>query len=138
MADDNGGAAARGPVIHRTQLFGGRETAAEVHARHVWQGKRCQGCRSPKIAIEIRVSLLIKDLPATLQSELVLRMSAGLLDIQPFDTPSGKAVRWSTVYACRSCAPSAERAAARGAPSYALVYIDRGPDADRPVVAVPR
>lgn len=135
MADDSG---ARAPVIHRTKLFGGRETAEEVHAKHVWRGKRCNGCRSPKIAIEIRVSILVKDLRPEIQSELVLRAAAGLISVKPFQTPSGPALRWSTVYACRSCQATAERAAARGAPSYALVHIDRGVGADQPIVAVPR
>lgn len=131
MADD-----ARAPVIHRTQLFGGRETAAEVHARHVWRGKVCNGCRSPHVVIEIRVSILVKDLPADVHAAMVLSNAAGQTDIQPFQTVGGPAVKVSTVYACRSCQRTAEVAAARGAPSYALVYIDRGPDADRPIVAV--
>lgn len=138
MADDNGGAAARGPVIHRTHLFGGRQTAAEVHASHVWRGKRCQGCRSPKVAVEIRVSFLVKDLPSSIASAMALDNAAGLTNIQPFQTPQGPAVRWATVYACQGCRSTAERVTARTMPSYALIYIDSGPDPDRPIVAVPR
>lgn len=126
---------ANGPIIHRRKLFDGQITAEELHRREVWGRERCHACRGRPVVIEIRSSILVKDLPPLVQSAMVLDMAAGIQKWAPFDTKYGKAVQSGQVFACAACAKDAERAAARG-PSYALVHIDRGVGADNPVVQV--
>lgn len=123
-------------VIHRSKLFGGRETALDVHRRVVWGDKRCTACRQRPVVIEIKTMILVKDLPSDVRAALVLGLAAGDPRMpKPFDTPHGKALTTGQIFACQHHARDAELAAARG-PSYAIVTIDRGPGEDKPLVSV--
>lgn len=131
----------RAPAIHGRKLFDG-ESAESVHAKVGFPpGSKCLGCGNPPGVggITLRSFLSVSDLkkidpngfgvvaemhPDKLAAMIVLMRGASG---QPVPH-----VRISTVYACRMCAPAAEKAAARG-PSYAVVDITRGPGPDNAV-----
>lgn len=122
------------PVIHRQTFMGGKATPLEVHARYAWHGKLCQGCGSASPVIRVRVHVKPEDLEPALEAEIRLRNAVtGGSYIPLYKTIWGNFVTVSDIVACRACQPEMERVAARG-PSYALVEIDRGPDAIRPTV----
>jgi hypothetical protein len=135
-----------GEIIHREKLFGGKFTAEEAHAAHVFKGQKCAGIEAGCIgklgigSIVIRTFMSVKDLKARdpngfgllceIDPDAVARM---LVSFKGSDGRPVPYVRIATVYACKHCAAAAERAAAHG-PSYAVVEIDRGPGAD-PIVS---
>jgi hypothetical protein len=116
-------------IIHRTQFDGGRSTPEEYHQRHAFKpGQKCSGCPRRPVAT-LRVLLPIEEL-IKVDAEGVGRMIVEApreLDALCSHLTDGVYIRTTTVYACRSCLPAAERAAARGAPSWAIVEISRGP-----------
>lgn len=121
------------PIIHRDKLFGGRHTAEELHAKLAFGNHRCDGCGGPP-AIRISVFVPLRDMALDLRLAVEFEISQGR--INTVKTSAGLAVRTSFVHACKLCQPTAERAAARGAPSYAIVDIMRGPSPDQPLVQV--
>jgi hypothetical protein len=127
----------RGQIIHRSKLFGGVVTAAEVHARHGFrQPCAIQGCSNlPVIAIKMLMlhDEFVKQSPL-LAAEIARTNPSGPY-IPCIDTTFGKMVMVSKTCACRTHQADAEKAAAK-APSWVLVEIDRGPGADKPVVQV--
>lgn len=122
--------------IHIKRFMGGRKTPQQAHREMTYQGKRCTGCKGPP-AIRICVFYPVAEVSRALVNMLALQAKAAgepppfirfneRYGNQPF-------LMVSDVYACETCAPTAERAAARG-PSYAVVHIDRGPDPTNKVV----
>ena len=123
-------------VIHRKVLFGGVETAMEVHARLGWRG-RCNACGGPPV-IQIRTFMLLEDAVKTCPEYvgmIAMTNPAGTLEVPTQKTKFGDMIRVGSVLACKHHQKEAELAAARG-PSNALVEIDRGPGAERPIVGV--
>lgn len=127
----------RKPVIHRTKLFGGVKTAAEVHSETAWRGKcTIEGCPHLPV-IQIRCFMTLNDFVNKAPS-----MAAAIAASNP-DGPFvptvpmtwGPMVRFSTVNACRTHQSDAEKTVAK-APSWVMVEIDRGPGADKAVVQV--
>lgn len=130
---------AKQEVIHRSKLFGGLTTAAEVHSR---QGFR-QPCEAPgcKNLPVIQVRMLM------LHDEFLKRspqMAAGIAASNPdgpfvptIPTTFGPMVMYSKVCACRTHQKELELSAAK-APSWILVEIDRGPGSEKAQVAVSR
>ncbi len=130
----------RAPIIHRDKLFGGVETAEEVHARCGFPpGAQCMGCGKPPGVggITMRTFMSVKDLKQRDPDGFGLvcemypdKVAAMLVPMMGSDGQPVPYVRCTTTYACRFCAPAAERAAAHG-PSYAIVDITRGPQPDK-------
>lgn len=118
--------------IHRTKLFGGELTAAEVHSKHSFPpGARCTGCNTHKLMTRIIVLCPLDELKKRdpLMGDLMM------VDPEKFNallvpTIHGPHIRLSTVYACEQCTPAAEKVAAK-APSWMIIDIHRGPKADR-------
>lgn len=129
----------RGPVIHRTTFenkYG--ETPQEMHRRIVFAGLRCAGCGSEKVAAVIKVIVPWAEVPdmvrATVELDCVLRDEPR----PTFRTKDGVEMTIaSKVPTCGMCRRTAERVAARSAPSYAIVEIDEGPKDQGAVVQVP-
>lgn len=121
-------------IIHRRKNFGGVMTAEQVHAELAWWKNTCSACGAPP-AMRIQVFILVKDLEPAVRAVAELEIAAGRLHTVPYQ--QGPALRVAKIYACVLCRKAAERAAARRAPSYAIVDIDRGPGPDSPIVAVP-
>lgn len=126
----------RGETIHRTKLFGGRQTAEEVHAKYGMK-LPCHACgKMPVIMIK---TLMLHDefikRDPVLASEIARTNPAGPY-VPTFPTTFGPMVLISKVTACKQHQRDLEKAAAKG-PSYILVEIDRGPGADRAQVSVP-
>lgn len=122
------------PIVHFQKLFGGRETAMELHRRLAWNGKPCTGCGSKETAIQIEILVRLSDMEVNLREAVEIEIAMGRITEVPVH--GGPAIRTSHVLACKSCQGTAERAAARGAKSFTLVWIDRGPGEDKPMVSV--
>lgn len=120
-------------ILHRKKLFGGRETAQQIHAEMAWGGRKCDGCGQPP-AIRIQVFVALADMEVHLREAVQLEIARG--KIHRVQMKQGPAVRVSCMHACRFCQVTAERVAARDAPSYAIVDIERGPGPDKPIVGV--
>ena len=129
--------------IHRTKLFKGQKTAEEVHREYGMRG-RCDLCGGPP-AILVRMLALISDVKAQSMPYWVAICSSaatnghvddhGNIKVPFIKTTYGRMIRISTAMACAHHQKELEVTAAR-APSWVLVEIDRGPGADRPLVAV--
>ncbi|KKN72063.1 hypothetical protein LCGC14_0414580 [marine sediment metagenome] len=123
-----------GENLHRKKLFGGLQTAEEYHSEHAFPpNARCQGCKTRGVTTRIIVYYPVDEVkkrdPAFAAiSEVSPQKFLALL----MQTKSGPMVRISTVYACKQCTPTIEKAAAKG-PSWALVDINRGPGPDKAV-----
>jgi hypothetical protein len=135
----------RSAPLHTRKLFGGVMTAEEAHAKHAYHANhRCDGCGGKldvgHIVLRSFISEddLAKNDPAGFGVMVVKHPDAvAKMRVQMKGTDGNPVpyIRVKTVYACRACAPSAERAAAHG-PSYAIVDIQRGPGPDKIVAAV--
>jgi hypothetical protein len=131
----------RAPIIHKHQMFAGEGTAEEIHARYGFpRGAKCMGCkRHPGVGgIAIRSFVSVSDLktgdPEGYMVYLMMgeEKRAGVTVLMKGS--SGEPVpyvRVMTVYACKTCRPAAESAAAK-APSYYITDINRGPGPDKP------
>lgn len=123
---------------HIKKFMGGRMSPQDLH-QAVGVRNPCVGCGQPSV-IRIKVLVGLKELTAR-HPEFVAQImttNPNGLYVPTVDTTYGKMVKVSDVGACRLCQKDAETAAARGAPSWAIVEIDRGPGADRGVGQVPR
>jgi len=128
------------PIVHRTKLFGGVQTAQEVHAKLAFR-QPCQapGCKNLPI-VQAKMFMLHDDFIAQcpkMAAAIALTNPDGSRTIPCVPMTFGPMVMFSKVAACRSHQRELEQAAAR-APSYVLVEIDRGPGADKPMVQVSR
>lgn len=127
----------RGATIHRSKLFGGVTTAAEVHARHGIR-QPCQADRCKNLPV-IQIRMLMAHDEFVKRNPQLATMIAMTNESGPYipaiPTTFGPMVMFSKVAACRTHQKDLERAAAK-APSYILCEIDRGPGADKPVVQV--
>lgn len=131
------------PVIHRSKLFNGKRTAAEVHAQFGFVD-RCGLCGGPPV-IKVKMMALISEIKKRSPEYWVAICSAaaqgGHLDrngnimVPYIDTTYGKMIRFSQNTACAAHRRELEVTAAK-APSWVLVEIDRGPGADNPIVQV--
>lgn len=119
-------------IVHRKKLFGGRETAQQVHAELAWYGKTCAACDGPP-AIRIQVFVLLSDLDPARRAAVLFEVGMGRQRI--LKLAGGDGVKASDIAACALHIKGAEHAAA-GAPSWAIIEIDRGPGVDNPVVGV--
>ena len=125
------------PVIHRKQLFGGKNTAEEVHSAALMaKGAKCNMCGAPPL-VTYRSQALLKDLEEySPQWVAAIRMSNPEGPYVPtFQSVFGPMVTMSTAYACKNCERPADLAATKH-PSWVHVEIDRGPGSDNPVVGV--
>lgn len=127
----------------RKQLFGGRTTAEEVHAKLAFpKNAKCGGCKRRPVIRAItmapfdearkrypEIDLIAEMNPNELMHRIV-RIRENLTDKE------GKPyIRLGIAYSCKSCAPVMEKALAR-APSWCIVEINRGPGAEKPIVGV--
>jgi hypothetical protein len=130
--DDRWGAHAE--VRHFRKLFGGCNTALEVHAMCAWRG-RCLACGGPPV-VRCKVFVLAAELIAR-HPELCARIAVGWQQVCGLPAPQLPLVdtRWgamvliSDTVACAHHRKQAEVAAAhppRGLDCF--VWIDRGPD----------
>lgn len=123
----------RGPVVHRKKLFGGRQTAQEVHAAHAFpHDARCAGCgragglqtRAIVFAPLDKMNALDPDFE-TIMCVDPMRFQSVLLP-----TKYGLMVKISTAYACPPCTPALGKSLAK-LPDYLLVDLNYGPGADK-------
>lgn len=122
------------PIIHSTKLFGGRETAMELHRRLAWNGKPCDGCGAKDTSLRIQTFVLMSDMSA--DTRMAIEFQISIKKLHAAKLPGGRrAIRTGVMHACPRCAPSLERAAAKG-PSYAILDFDRGPGEDKPLIQV--
>lgn len=121
-----------GEIIRRDKLFGGRMSADELHVKYAWHGKKCSACGAPP-ALRIQSFILISDLVPWQKDHVTLEIAMGRL--HPVKLEPGPALRYGDVYACSTCAPAAERQAAK-CPSYMVVWLERSPGSDNPIVGV--
>lgn len=129
------GKASRSKNIHLKKLFGGKETAEQVHRQSLPGKCPCGGPPAIQIRTFMPVDEVIKNPPFAMS---LAARNEGKIPCVDFKGPGGvprKFVRVGTVYACDSHKVEAERAAARG-PSCAVVEINRGPGPDKPMVQV--
>jgi len=125
-------------VRSRKQLFGGRETAEEVHSSAAFPpGSKCAGCGKSRglimrIIILAPVDEISKRDPRF--ADMVEQCPQQFMEIV-VRTKYGTMLRLSTTYACHACQRDAERAAAK-APSWCIVDINRGPGKDKTIVGV--
>lgn len=125
----------RGPTVHRNRkkLFGGRQTAQEVHAQHAFPHDAvCAGCKRLG-GLQTRALVFA---PLEKMNELDPYFEA-VMCIDPvkfqsvlLPTKYGVMVRISTVYACPSCTPALSKSLAK-LPDYLLVDINTGPGVDK-------
>lgn len=126
-------------IIHTTKLFGGRETAQEVHRRYTW-GPRAActicGCRDVLIRITCAMSPreLVERFP-NVAAKIMAQSDNG--QIPSYMSKWGALTIFSEAFSCSTHQAAAERAAAH-LPSYVYVDIDRGVGEDVTVVQVPR
>ena len=121
-------------VLHRKKFMNGEMTPQEMHSKYAFPvGAKCAGCGGPPL-VTIRsfaeeAEMLKRD-PRLKVLQLVEPEKYGSI---PLGTKMGAYLRISEVFACASCAPDAERAAAKH-PSWCFVDINRGPAEMRIVV----
>lgn len=129
----------KSPIIHRRKLFGGRQTAQEVHAQHAFPPwAKCGGCGSRKQLQSVARVLYPLD-------EMRKRdpLFDALMSVNPqkfmetiVQTIHGPYIRLTTVYCCRD--PHCQKAFAAALakqPSWAIVDKNDGPGPDRIVVS---
>lgn len=129
---------AKAPVIHRSKLFSGKQTANEVHREHAWAGGRCCVCNTGDIVVQLSYFQSPLDLALhepRIAAMLLATSENGQMPI--WQSKYGPMTPYWTEHACSSCQGQVERAAAH-LPSYVFVQIDRGVGADKAIVAVPR
>jgi len=124
-----------GKTIHRKKLFGGRQTAEEVHQQHAFPiGATCAGCsRRPLLR-----AIVMMELKEALKNPAVAQLSQlspedfmkSVVQIKSSDGSPTPYYRCSVVYACKSCAREMEKQLAK-APSHCIVEINRGPGTDK-------
>lgn len=124
-------------VIHLKRFDNGNMTPAEYHSKHAFpKGARCCVCpRRPSMTIRVFMPLdeLVKR-----DAEFIGRMVMNdpeALDKLCVHLTDGVYVRVSSILVCHECSPAAERAAAKGAPSWAYVEVAHGPDAPKLIVS---
>jgi hypothetical protein len=116
-------------VLHRKRFMGGRETPNEVH-RRLGIGKKCVTCSRPG-AIRIRVFMpydeAMQRAPDMMAAIMVSNPDGPFVPTLDFKDGSTvrKFIKASDSAFCDFCKVEAERVAA-GAPSWAVVEIDRG------------
>lgn len=119
--------------IHRQKLFGGKPVE-QIHQELAWMGKKCGKCGQPP-AIRI---LVLADPKEFVRREphfaaMAQHMHGGLPMVQ---TKWGPMVKYGEAFACSGCRAEAEKTAARGQKDWMHIWIDRGPEPDRPQVQV--
>lgn len=117
-------------IIHTRKFMQGSCTPEELHQELSFPpGSKCKLCgRPPMIAIR-----------SFAEEKEMLNRDPNLIVLAKTDptkyasmtitTRSGRYLRLGEVFACRSCAPQAEREAAHH-PSWCFVDVDRGPGPD--------
>lgn len=125
-------------IIHTTKLFGGRETAEDVHRQHAWHGARCNACGDREVVVQVSTHMLTKELIEKNPHNIVARIMAQSEDgtIPSWQSKYGRMTMVGVAYACTTHQRALETTAARG-PSSVLVEIDRGPGKDKIVAQVP-
>lgn len=121
------------PIVHRTALFGGRETAMEVHRRLAWNNARCTGCGGLPVVCA-RTFVALTDMSMDTRVAIEVEIAMGRIKTTP--TKQGQAICTGVAYACSGCKATMARQLAKG-PSYAMTDWDEGPGEDPIIVAVP-
>lgn len=113
--------------IHMDRFMDGAATPQEVH-RTLGINKACVGCGRPA-GIRIKVLAEYGELVQRNPDFVALLMVASPdgATVPTVATKYGPMVLISDIGACELCRKTAEVAAARGAPSWCIVEIDRGP-----------
>lgn len=125
-------------VIHRDKLFGGRETAQEVHQRTALAGRVCI-CGAPASMRALSFAPVADALNYAPEYMMALaRANNGQIPMLKFrrgrtDDSATEFVKIGEVCACSRCKSQLERQMAK-APSWVLVDFDYGPGEDKPQV----
>lgn len=126
-------------VIHRDKLFGGRETAEDVH-RRLGFGGDCTICGRPPVIKIVTLAPLV-DVMSKMPEYAAFRASVSGGQLHTVKSKYGELVRLTKVIACHLHRTDAIKAAARppkGWRDCLVVDIDEGPGADKVVSQVPR
>jgi len=120
--------------IHIEKFMGGRMTPRDVHAQLAFPfGSKCKYCSNPpaaKLTSFAEEAEMLKRDPAL---KIHAKAEPDKYSQMRVKFKPGWFLRINSVYACRSCLPGAEKAAAK-LPSWVYVDIDRGP-AELPIVS---
>lgn len=130
--------ASKPKIIHTDKLFGGRETAMDVHRKLAWNGAHCYVCGSGETVVRISYGQSPFDLMAHepgIASQLIMASEDQQLPV--WQSKYGPMVWFWAECVCSQCRTYAEREAAK-LPSYILVEMDNGPGQDKVIVQVPR
>lgn len=133
-------------IIHSAKLFGGRETAEDVWRRTVLGGKRCDGCGAPAVLRCITYApfdevlnregvAYLRYLARQAGDETGSKLPMIKLCHRAGDEVGEDHVKIGTQHACERCAPTMEKALAKG-PSWILHHFDRGPGKDKSIFQV--
>ena len=123
-----------GSTIHVRRFMDGAMTPEEAHCSVVFANDKCGGCGArPRVRVtiflpedEMRKRHQLFDVMATTNPAALRKMTVR--------TAHGNYVRVSEAFACKSCQPALEKAAAQ-APSYAMVDIFRPPPDPKIIVS---
>lgn len=127
---------AKGENRNRRKFMNGAMTPSEMHVRYAFGGKRCDGCKTAPGVMRIRVLMPLEEaMNAAPEYMAAIALSnpekPGQVPTVQLKESAGDAkgkpyFRASQTYWCRDCRKEAQVAAARGAPSWAVVEIDHG------------
>lgn len=121
-------------VLHRQKLFGGRETAEEVHAKHAFPAHaRCICGARPMIRCIIMMELSEARKQPAIDMMMLVNPQVALESIVQIKGSDGKAIpywRCSVTYACKQHKKLLHQSAAK-APSHCIVEFNEGPGPDK-------
>lgn len=127
---------AKGENRNRRKFMGGAMTPTEAHRKYGFGGHRCDGCKTQPGVMRVRVLMPLEEaMRAAPEYMAALAISnreqpgqvpTVQLKESATDTKGKPYFRASQTYWCRDCRVEAQVAAARGAPSWAVVEIDEG------------
>ena len=121
-------------IIHRKKFQDGRMTPEEFHQTYAFKpGDKCSVCGGHPL-IRIHSYGDCKTMMARDPALTVLKNERpDLFEDMILKSAWGPLFRISEAFACKSCAPEAEKAAAKH-PDWVYVWIEKGPSPDKIVV----
>jgi hypothetical protein len=121
-------------VIHRTKLFGGRETAEEVHQKLAFpRDAVCMSCKGrPMIRAIVMAPLDEAKSRGLVRANTPEELNKLIPILIPILEGGGTKhyVRLAMFYYCKPCAPAVEKVLARQVKSWMICEFNRGPGAD--------
>lgn len=127
---------AKGENRNRRKFMDGRMTPQEAHRKYAFGGHRCTGCKTQPAVMRIRVLMPLEEAMAAAPEFMAAlaisnrenpgQVPTTQLKESASDFKGKPYFRASQTFWCRDCRKDAQIAAARGAPSWAVVEIDDG------------